>query len=237
MFAQSYDPFGFDHPQSPRASERRKRKEYIRRQLMVKTERRRQAEMDQMQLIEDKLQMQERQRQMEIRQWELVDDDVYEEEELRQRRLGLVASKNNIVSDSQAEAILLPNSFFPPLPNLASSIHHSELEDSATHPPKTIVLKHSMQDIPPRKDGKQCRRHTDPGICPVHIKDSDDQARIEDMILKEQQARNGDIDEDDATETLHIIAEEDISDDEDEDDEDLNSIWKAGFILPNASFP
>mmetsp|Transcript_2505 Transcript_2505/g.4452 ORF Transcript_2505/g.4452 Transcript_2505/m.4452 type:complete len:219 (+) Transcript_2505:278-934(+) len=209
MFAESYDPFGFDNPlycgnpHSPHADEKRKRQENARRHRAIEAERRQRDEFERIQRMEEKLKIEDLRRQMEMWQWELE-----EEEELCQCRLDMLATRDDRVDDMSVSSC-------PP-----AFIHAGESQDelenkhsshsSAPVPPRTILLKPSEHVSQYEKNKHNITRRRagteNNNIC----------------TEEPDQAANN-IDDDETSAPLHIIAVEDLSDDE--EDEDLDSIW------------
>ena len=164
MLAQSYDPFGFGNPlycgniYSPRANEKRKRQENARCQRMIEAESRRRAELERIQCIEEKLKMDDHRRQIEIQLWQLD-----EEEELCQRRLDILARRD----DDGVETIFPPSFIYV-------SVFQDELEDnnnsqdSATSPPRSVALKPDEQVTASRHRNKHnTRRRADTDISSI----------------------------------------------------------------------
>lgn len=235
MFAQSYDPFGFEHPPSPRPNENRKRQENFRQQRMIKAERRREAELGRIEGMKEKLRREDQQRRMDM--WECQPE---EEEELLQHRRDVFARRSSSLSSRpqlgeeeelhqhRLELFSRSSSSFPPLFIYASASESQDEidQDFAVSMPMTTVVK--TDPWQPRHKKIQDRRiRYAAGFCT--------EEQLRDTPRKENHAKKNDQDIV-ALAPLHIIAVDDVSDDdsegEGEDDENLDSIWGSRIAAP-----
>lgn len=260
MYAQSYDPSGFNPHMSPPRPEKRKKQGCTRREHMEAERRRRRGD-DPEQMIRSKEEKMEVEGCRMARQWQSFD----EEEELRQRRLDLLPrgdGGHDRVNDNAA----LPSPPFyhaggasqdsldgDKLPyDRQDSINEVEeiRQDSATYPPRTIeIVLNPHYQVQEKKCGpRRQRANTYPNnICigeQQHHPPIDGKTKQKHDINQEN---NADIGKDnDASESAppHILAY-DVSDDEEEEDEDLHFIWMnqvpndpiiGGWIVPNDTF-
>lgn len=210
MFAQSYNPFDYNNqpphsnPPSPRTQEIRKKQDNARRQRMVKIERRHQAEFERMQRMEDKLNIEDHRRRTETRQ-----RHIEEEEELRRRELDIFSRKYDDIRASR----------FPPLPFIYTSTPSSSSQESATLPPSLNVLKSNEPVMTSEHKSKNNTiRRCDTGLSTIcTLQDSDDI-----------------VDDDEIPTIPHIVAVDNVTDDDEDDDEDLDSLWI--YQVPSNSF-
>ena len=256
MYSQSYDPFGFEHPLNygnPLSSpyEKRKRQELAQRQRMLEAERRRRAENERRKRKQEKLSMEGNRREMEaiLRQHE-------EDEALQWQHLALLvgrqhdeASQNSSLSASHVDDIRQEWE--------AARCSHDDSSSSATYPPRTIVLRPDGKlytifgPVASSGSGKnyQFRRRSDTGYS-SNLSESDNEDNTTNLNRPEEFEDDGQLSQDEVALPLddasdsppHIIAVEDVSDDEDDELRELNSILRNGtpgsdrWIEPNDSF-
>ena len=254
MFAESYNPYSVKIPLSPRSHEQRKKREKARQRRLVETELRRQAEMEQMQRIEDEMQDSNLKLDQIMNQH---NDDEEEQEELRQWRLQLLSRR-----DDDRMSTALP--FLPTLSNIDTrdeledellDYHHQHHrhQDSIACPPRLVLLKSDGQPNTRTSYQHATRRKTDPGVCTdhnhtVHHNNKQDGAEAIDNQEKQPTTKNYDYGMNHesrasivsiATATPHIIAEESDDEEDYDEEEDLNLMWMnlGSAIAPNRSFP
>lgn len=236
MFAQSYNPSGFELPPSPRPHDDRKRQENSRQERLIKAEHRQRAELRRIERMKEELRREDHQRLMDI--WDCQPE---EEEDLLQQRRDVFARRSSTLSScpklGEEEEVhqhrlglfSRRSSSFPPLFIYASASESQDDtdQDDTISLPTTTVLKTDHRQEMRTKTQYPRIRYTE-GIC------TEEQVRgtprRETHVKKDEQdiVPNMDNADDDALAPPHIIAEDDISDDEEEegeDDENLDSIW------------
>eukprot|EP00571_Detonula_confervacea_P002373 CAMPEP_0172314798 /NCGR_PEP_ID=MMETSP1058-20130122/23341_1 /TAXON_ID=83371 /ORGANISM="Detonula confervacea, Strain CCMP 353" /LENGTH=223 /DNA_ID=CAMNT_0013028745 /DNA_START=520 /DNA_END=1191 /DNA_ORIENTATION=+ len=210
---------------------------------MIEAERRRRAELGKIQRMEEKLRREHRQRHIDIWKCQLEEED----ELLQQRRDVFARRSSTLSSFSQLEEeeglnqqrldlfARRSSSFPPPFIYASASESQDEIDqDSTTYPPREIDLKTDPEQYdhvsPQRHEKKQCPRIRCADIC------TKEQLRdtyiSQAMYAKEKDHKivpHMDIADDDVSAPPHLIAVEDVSDEE-EENECLDSIW--GHRIP-----
>ncbi len=228
MFAHSYDPLGFEHQLqlSPSPDEKRRRQERSRRRRMIEADRRRQEKMDRMLLADE------------------VTYRMHPGGEFRRH-----CSEPSLQYFRRDEGPQLPpTASLSPMSNRHSPSFEMDdpLVGNIPVPPFIYArsVSASMDDMdrdienhsPSRAIDSRARR----GCCGDADPMSSSSAVLrENAELKSQASGNGpnkeaeppkiDIDDDDCDDPVappHIIAKEDTSDDEDEDADDLYTVWR-----------
>lgn len=227
MFAKSYDPCGFEQqPLSPRSHssyEKQKRQD---------TARRRQAELERMRRMEEKYKTEGVLRHVEVRQRQLEEEG----EELDRHSLDLLPRGDMVdhIEDTTSFSNILP----PPY----ASISHDDLEDefAGICPPRTIqILIKPVRVTASRSDMKQAEGRCTDTFSTIRTKENQPHGESrqdyrgnkqkdemnQEMNERVETSSSMDIDDNDTSVPLHIIAAQDLSDDE-EEEEDLDSIWR-----------
>mmetsp|Transcript_25064 Transcript_25064/g.47941 ORF Transcript_25064/g.47941 Transcript_25064/m.47941 type:complete len:222 (-) Transcript_25064:376-1041(-) len=191
---------------------------------MAGAERRRRTELKRIRLMDEKLKMEEHRLRMEMRKY-----NIEMEEGLRQWRPDMLDEKNDDRSKTMSCPLLFED--------------HSPSQDSATFPPRLIVLKSIEQVIALRQSKQSTARGVYSGLSSIcteehhqdldNIENNEISAPPHIIVVKEISDDEEDkgldsiwmdnIDNDEISAPTHIVAMKDVSDDE--DDEVLDSIW------------
>lgn len=229
MFSQSYDPFGFN----PYCSfEQQRRQEIARRQCLLEAERRRRAELEWRKRNEEKMAMKERRR----REKELLELQRQKEEERRRRGRRLAGERRNNGRDENSlpyppgTIVLGPDGrlYTVTAPKENRRGGHTSRTSSVSDLSELDHL--GVENEEERGIGQECAPSPQDtqSVSSNLVDDTRDALDAMEEKMQLQKDAEDLLKADEVSESLpiHMIAVEDVPDEEDEELRELHSVWR-----------